>query len=210
MDTTNSPDFSIYQCRQQSKHGSLSTHEQLLTTPTHSLALAISDKQLQLKNPLCAGIRNDNYYECLTDYDINVEDEDYDNDNTITASYNGHIKNKGNLHYIQNDHNLTLPPRINQICTFKDFLPSPIPINSTMTKQYTNGNLTHQKKTESNKYNNDTNGKMELITKVATTLNYALNEHQRHATTIHYCLPVAPMKSQHITYNLSYDGPDNT
>jgi hypothetical protein len=157
MDTTNSLDFSVYQCHRRSKNGSTSTNGHMLTAPTHPHALALYDKQLQPKNLLYEDIRNDNYYACLTAYDTHDEDDDYGNDNTTTASYNGHIKNKGNLHQIQKDHNPSLPPCIKRTCTFKDFLPFPLPLNSTMTQQYTNGTLTHQKKNDGHNYNNETN-----------------------------------------------------
>ena len=51
---------------------------------------------------------------------------------------------------------------------------------------------------------------MASITTMATNPTYALNEHQRHATTMKYRLPIAPMKSRHVKYNLYYDGPNNT
>ena len=51
---------------------------------------------------------------------------------------------------------------------------------------------------------------MEQVTTMATKLNHALNAHQWHATTTKYHLPVAPMKSRHVSYNLYYAGPDHT
>ena len=139
VDITISLDFSVYQCRCQPNHGSLSNNGYTLNSPTPSIC-------------------NDNYDACLTTYDINDTDEEYGNDHTTYASHNGHINYNGTSPHISNDYNPSLPPCINQICTLIDFFPSPIPLHPTMTPHYTKGNPTQQEHDDGNKHNNATHG----------------------------------------------------
>ena len=194
-DINNSLDFSIYQHQRRPKHDSIYTNDHKIKALTHSLAFALYTKRLQPENPFNDGIRNDNYYECLTDYDTNDDDNNYGNENTNPEYYNGHIHNNGTTQNINNGYNPSLPPCIKRMCTLTEFLPSPMNEQSTMAPTNTNGKHT-QHNTSHNDYNK------------ATTSPHHTNTHHNgnttHASNLH-----PPSTQRHRLITKPSDRPSN-